>query len=658
MSAPGRPHPVSLALVLVCTLVLLGAAAPAADPQALHEEARAALARHQSERAQALLEQIVEQHDGTAQAVAAAHDLLRLLLERWLRPDASPQETIDAYEALGRGARLILQSRSARLPEAAQLRGAAYRFVADQVKQDHTGWLRFRDPDPAAQRRTERERMRRCAEQFLELLGWLPPGDDNIPDALAVAARCHDNADAWSEGARLHRRILAEFPRHPNAQTSLAALVRGSMAGARYEEAAGLAEQYAARYPRDRESPEMLALAHTLRLGFGHVELARAALDRHERTYRRGRSSQAAEFLRARLERSQDGSEQFALLRTYLEQYAELLAPDERVVAEARLAQLQWRAACKDELHFDLCIRFHIRFNTWFGDPEPVSLAQRLEAAKLMSSRLPELQSSTPSRCTLRRRPVARLVDARDRKLAAAAQRQFEAVRAAAGAIELSELDAERREAVADAGAMAAVYAADLRFEELLATELPAGLRFAFAEPPAGARAPQRSAYLKQMRARESSLRRFETYLARTDALARALEQQYEQVVASGGSVRWTIAALARIAHVSDLRADVMYASDLPEGLVRPADIAVYCDLARAHAEPLYERALAAYARCVELAVATGVFTEFAESCEMALTGRAPAQFPPLSEALGQPGYTASRPDAIGLQSDPGPGFE
>ncbi|MCY1064327.1 hypothetical protein OV090_06125 [Nannocystis sp. RBIL2] len=425
----------------------------------------------------------------------------------------------------------------------------------------------------------------------------------------------------------------------PEERRALAEQVRGAMAVARFEAAAGLAEQYAARFPDDGETPAMLATAHMLRSGLGQDELARAARERLDALHRRGAAARAG-LLRARIEVAPYG-EREPLMQQLLGRYGGALAPGERAVLAAQLGQMQWRDACTAGFELDLCLSISRRFN-WSAcaDCDYVRPLRPGFKRKPSPPRPPP-----PPRCVDRYRPVVRGVHLRERRDADAAQRRF----AAALAEDSIDIAGPDRAAVDDAVVMSAMYAIDARFEELLATDRPRGLKFAFAEPPAGV--PKRRWYFEQLRVRARSIRGMNEYFERIDRAAGELERRYGEIVADERSGKWVIAALARIAQVSDYRADVAYAGELPEGLTHPADVAAYCDLARAYAEPLYERAIAGYERCLEVAAATGVLTEYTQKCEEALTQMAPERFLLRTEAFGA---HPSEPTSIGLQVDPG----
>lgn len=432
----------------------------------------------------------------------------------------------------------------------------------------------------------------------------------------------------------------------PEDRRALAEQVRGAMAVAQFEVAAGLAEQYAARYPEDEETPAMLVTAYTLRSGLGQDELARAVRERLDALDRRGAAARA-ELLRARIEvasyRERESlfsyRERGQLMQQLLGRYGGTLAPGERLVLAALLGQEQWRDACPWGYEFDLCLSISRRAR-WCAHCDDISPRR-----PRLRSKPPPPRPPPPPRCIGRLRPVVRGAHLRERREADAAQRRFAGVLAASS----TDIPGADRAAFDDAVVMSKMYIVDAQFERLLATERPRGLKFAFAEPPAGV--PKRRWYLEQLRARARSIRSVKEYFERTDRAAGELERRYGELVADNRSPRWTVAALARIAQVSDYRADVAYAHELPEGLTHPADVAAYCELARAYAEPLYERAIEDYERCFEVAAATGVHSEWTQGCERALTEMAPERFPEGTEAFGA---HPSEPTAFGLQVDPG----
>lgn len=442
---------------------------------------------------------------------------------------------------------------------------------------------------------------------------------------------------------------------HEDVDTRLLRLIDDSQALARYEEAAELAEQFAARFPRDPRTPGVLAIAYTLRLGLGHEEQARATLAGHDATHRQGPPHLAVAFFRERLARIRYDEERLAQLQVFLARHQKDLERDERLVAEVEIARLQWRQSCYAYLLGDLCLAYNR--GSW----------RRLD--ELGPGYDPDLEESWDERarrkldprhawksCLEGRGSVIPRHGERRKQPGEAAQRRFSAVLAAAERVEaeIPEHESARKRAFMDAVAMAALYAADRRFEEVLALTPPTKLRFAVDAQLRDASDPkQRRAYREQTRARADSLRRVQAYLLRSDALAEAVARQYEAIVADGHSTTWTIAALARLGQLADYRLD-MILYGLAWGVTDPEDRWAACGVAQVRERPLYARSTAAFKRCLELSAASGEFNEFSEICEAALARRERSRYVRLHELVGVAEYTASRPESIGVQEDPG----
>ncbi|MBK7825314.1 hypothetical protein [Nannocystis sp.] len=423
------------------------------------------------------------------------------------------------------------------------------------------------------------------------------------------------------------------------ARRALAELARGHEAVGRYADAADFAEQYAARYPDDMQTPDLLRDAYRIRVGLGQRDQALAVLDRLEARYLRRDPEQAAQIFWRRRDLLRGDHEHREHAIAYLKRHGKSGPQDLLIVASARVGQLQWQAACeKGPLH-DLCISIQ-RPGGKTSDEGPRDRARMLRdrTRHHQRPRPPEpptcKQATTPTLTVYPRNP----------KLAAEARRWLtEALELARRApVAIPADDVPRARAYHDATAMAALHLADAKLEELLALPVPSGLRFA-SEP----------ADRKQQRVREDSLRRLSKYLADTGALAQTLERQYAEIAASRTSPEATIAALTRLGQLAEYRAAALLLAELPAEIDAPPIVAAYCEAMLTQVQPLLAAAVAAHGRCLETSITTGHFTDFSRLSEQTLQTLDRRGWPELVEIFGTAQYTESRPETIGVVETP-----
>lgn len=450
------------------------------------------------------------------------------------------------------------------------------------------------------------------AEPSIADAGSCPAAPSGEPAALMTAAECLAGTGEWTAAARLYARVADEHPTHALGERALRALIDGSMATARWEEAARAAEQFAGRYPDRVETPELLVEAAWLRVGLGQRAAAEADFERHEQLLgRKDPGSAAAVFWSRRVLLGSD-DERIEHAEEYLRRYGTLVDLDRRIVAEASLGQIEWRRACGAGMMADACMTIH------------------------------RGSVAGPRGCAEAGASVT--VHPRDEQLARAAQRRFAEVLRWADGVEIPEAQPERRVDLAEALAVARMYRADRRLEEFLSIEFPRGLTLTVDEA--------RSDTGGQRKKREASLRRISAFVETSRARALTLEQEYAEL-ARAGDPAWAVAAAGRVALIHERLALGFLRVEVPAGLPE-AGRAGYCEVLAQQAEPLLAIATVAYRRCSELSRAAGRFDEHSRLCEAGLHVRDPRAWPLQREFVGEAGE-AFFPESVGVQGLDGP---
>ncbi len=478
-----------------------------------------------------------------------------------------------------------------------------------------------------------------------------PRQDD--PQSLVDAAMCLAGAGLWGAAAQQYQRVVVEAPQHPLAEASLLRLVKGHQALARFADAAELAELYAARYPKNPATPELLQEAAQLRFGLGQRELAFADLDRIEQLLQRSDPARAAEVYWSRRLLLDREDERVAHARAFLERYGRTAGLDRRVVAELTIAESLWRRACDKGLVDDLCI----------GRQWPRAGSGSKVAGSRMRAAKPRPNWSRPERCGW----DAMRVYPRNKARAAEAQRQLAVVLrlAASGDPRIPEDQPQRRREYEEAVGLATLYVADQRFEQTLEIEVPDGLNFHVDEWRRDSGIPKwERIYREQIKRRDVSLMRFKTYVQSSQELADEAEKQYAQLAWAKRSPRMTIAAMARGGQLAQVRADGLLGIEVPAALVSEEQVEAFCGELRDRATRWSVQASMAYTRCLEFSVLTGEFTNFSRLCEAAMRRLDPRGYPVLgeltsgtnrAETFGGPARPITRMEVIGVQEDPTP---
>jgi len=231
---------------------------------------------------------------------------------------------------------------------------------------------------------------------------------------------------------------------------------------AEYEQAATHFEQFAKQAGEDVRAPEALQNAYLFRLGLGQRDAAKRDLVAYQHLYepdQRDDPEKVAQIFWSQHDLLDSTKDQRKHAIAYLANFEEEGGLDRALVAEAVIAQIDWRRSCPKPLLMDSCI-------------------------SISREAMPSAKPKRPERCGLPSQSIV-TVHRRNSKLAAAAQERFEKIDklAARGKnIDILEGDRPRLERFKAAWAMAIVYRADAQYEEFLALELPDDLDFYFGD--------------------------------------------------------------------------------------------------------------------------------------------------------------------------------
>jgi hypothetical protein len=462
-----------------------------------------------------------------------------------------------------------------------------------------------------------------CAEHFEAVARQLGPEHPRAGEAMYQAARCHEASGAVGP-ALLIDELLAEKHRDATlGRLALAAVGRERLALLQFARAADAFEGYADRYAADKHAPGLLVDAAELRSRLGMYEQAKRDLEQIDRLFSRSAPMIAAEAFWARPEllpvSYANDKARRAHAEEFLKLYGDAGGETRKLLAIARLGEIDWRASCKQK------------------QPGPLGLCV-------------ELRRDQPTLCDAKVTRV--IVYPRDRKLEGAAVAAFERVLAATRRMDPHDLFYEGE--LSDAASMAKVRLADRDLEAFLGVHMPEDLSFTVEEwRRDSSAAGDRARYEKQIRKRDDSTRRFQEFYSEKTKLAGALQKKYESVFNAQQSGAGMFAAAARASLMSLAYADEVMQSnvDLPPG---PDPRQALCEQLEERLAPHISYAMTVLSGCLVRARRSGEFDESARFCEDELQRRMPLAFPPLRELFAEmQALDPGEPETIGVQVEP-----
>jgi hypothetical protein len=410
-------------------------------------------------------------------------------------------------------------------------------------------------------------------------------------EALFNEAVEHERAGELSRAIQLRVDLLDRHGESELAEPTLAALAWSHAALAQYEPSAERYEQYARRYPKSKHAPEALQNAYLFRVGLGQTDAALRDLEDYEKLYERENPELAARIFWSRQTLLDTHKQRREHALAYIQRYGRSGSIDRWLVAEATVAQIDWRSSCAEPLLFDSCISL-------------------------------QGTESSPKRCG---EPGGDLIVAHPRKskLAADAQARFGRIISAIhkNSIKIPEYEYERQASFLDAWAMATVYQADADFEDFLRLEVPAKL--------------------------DPGSVRMQEFVEHELKLATELVERYAGVKQIR-SVRWQTVGMSRVGLLYESFARQLGQAKVPSTVRGDAQVKSHCEQLAAWAQPVRDRAIEAWQYCLARATEYQLVDEYSRLCELRLAELDP-RHPATHELFGEPSHAPTRLRTVGV---------
>ena len=628
-------------------------------PKIMYHRAKLAMIHNRFDDARPLLEELVVKFDGSVYAAWSSEMLLDLLTIKWVDKNATPEETVKASDDLEEWCKKFMELKIWKHPEADQVRDAVPRLLAG------IGWkkgMAYREAGVLyveGKEGGDPEGFSKCAEQFVKVFNDFED-HDRADTLLWNAAECSTAAYQVGQAIRLRKVLLDNFPDSQHARDSLFYLGGAYQAVAYYPDAAQRYEEFAEKYPKDKEAANALQNAYLFRLGLGEEEKAEANLVKYESVYKRKDPQKAAGIFWSRYALLDSEAKKKRLAEDYLKVYGARGGVDRQAVAEAVIGQYLWRASCDEELLYDSCLSIKRK--------RALSASEQIEKRKRLERRLARQKKKKggeeeeddskkykpPARCGSATQGVI-TIHRRSKKKRDAAQARFnKVVKLAKKNPKIPTDDTQRVEAFKNAWAMALVYRADKKYEDYLRLRMPEELSFHVEEWRKDSGIPSwERKYKEQVKAKEDSTKRLGDYFETKMKLGGELQKEYAQVK-NTGSPYWTLAAAARTAMVNQNFADELYRADVPRDTIKTEEMFfAYCDALSDQAQPVQAAALSAFEYCIQRSTEFQFFNDFSRLCEEEMQQRDADKYPATNEVFGESIYTASRISKVEVLTNP-----
>jgi tetratricopeptide (TPR) repeat protein len=489
------------------------------------------------------------------------------------------------------------------------------------------------------------------------------PNDPKIDEIYYNAAVNFERAKLIGSAIKAREILLKTKPDSVLAKKAVYQIGRNFQDVAAYNQAADYYEQFAEKFPGEKEASIALYSASFYRRGLGDNEKAIKDVALYVKNYG-GRhefvdKAATTDFDQGQIyEGQRDNAKLLKHFTDYLKQWGAKGGVDHQIVAHVKIGEILWNQSCQlpDGGINGACIEIkRERAGGAARVAEKQAKAQKgKKKGKLKHADLPpQCGPETKSKIIVHDRGPAKLKEAMGHF--AEALKLFKG-----GAADKSVPGKDETERASRTAAMN-YYASEARFkqgdveyEKFLKLAIPDKLDFSPA-PPGSSPAKEKAAKKKV----EENQKKFKTWLTNKGKQIDTAQKVYQSVIQMK-QAHWVIAAAARIGQLYQDFSGQLYTAPVPKAGSAPAGYPqadfeqffhdAYCDAMVDQAEPLETKAIEGLSTCLNKSTDLSFYDEWSKLCEAELNQLKPVEYPIASEIRAEPGYQASE---VAMDSTP-----
>jgi len=491
-----------------------------------------------------------------------------------------------------------------------------------------------------------------CGISFIAAAETIPDHKDHA-QRLYNAGLCFQNARLIGQAIKAREQLIKDHPKDTLSQRALFQIASGYHQLAYYSEAAKRYEEFAGKFPGEKQALTALGNAYTFRVGLGEFDKAIDDMNSFVKYYGDKKPAETANvvFQMSEVYEKQKKTDELAKhLDAYLKKWGAKGGIDKQILAQFKLGEMAWSKSCPQEGVNGACIK--VDRVTMNGKAKAIYVIN-----KGIKDKKKKLKEKLRTQCGP---PTSSKITVYDRssKLASDAQKRFsevlklwahgDAEKKLSSQVpnpgEAAARDAVMRYAVAGA----AFYQAEQVYEQFLKVKFPPGLDFQ--QPTQWDN--KKVAEAKKKKYEESS-KKFMAYLTDKTKLAERLagpskdKKGMYDFVLDYHVAHWTIAGSARIGQVFADFVNQLYTAEIPKDLKEKDEWGnfpreIFCDALVDKAEPIEFKAVTGYDLCLAAATKESWFNEWSAMCEVELNQMKPSEYPLAAEAKPEPGYVST----------------
>jgi tetratricopeptide (TPR) repeat protein len=488
------------------------------------------------------------------------------------------------------------------------------------------------------------------------------PNYAKLDELYYNAASLYEQAHLIGSAISARELLLKNRPDSTLAKKAIYLIGRNYEAVAWFDKSADNFEQFAERFPGEKDAPIALNTASFFRRGLGENDKSMKDTDLFIKNYggRKEWVDKAAgvAFNEAQIfEQAKDYKNLKQHLLNYLKMWGARGGVDREVVAHVKLGDLAWRDSCPlgDGVNGACVEQQRVRASKATKVAEGDSGKKGKKKRRKKGVDLPkQCGPETKSKIIVHDRKPALTKEAMGHY--AEALKLYRGGAAGKTVPGKDEDEKTQRVALMDFFASSArFHQGEAEYEKLLKMSIPDKLDFSPAPPDASA--AKKKAAEKRI---ADNQKKFKGWLEAKGKQLNLAKTIYQNVIASK-QAHWVIAASARIGQMYQDVSGQLYTAPVPKAGAAPQGYPqdefdqmfhdAYCDAMTDAAEPMETQAVTGLSTCLEASTKLSFYDEWSQLCEAELNQLKPAEYPMASEIRAQPGYVAITMDRAQVQT-------
>lgn len=485
------------------------------------------------------------------------------------------------------------------------------------------------------------------------------PNDPKLDEIYYNAAINFERAKLLGSAIQAREILLKTKPDSTLAKKAIYQIGRNFQDVAAYDKAADYYEQFAEKFPGEKEASTALWSASFFRRGLGENDKAVKDVALYVKDYG-GRhefidKAASADFDQGQIYEAQhDNARLLKHFQDYLKQWGAKGGVDHQIIAHVKIGEILWNQSCPlpDGGINGACIE--VKRERAGGAARVAEKQAKQAKAQKGKKKGKHKGANLPPTCGPETKSKIIVHDRKPGPMKEAMTHFAEALKLFRGGLADKQVPGKDEQERTSRTISMNYFASEARFkqgdveyEKFLKLAIPDKLDFT---PPQPDQSPSKQKAVKKKL--EENQKKFLAWFTNKGKQIDAAQKVYQSVIQMK-QAHWVIAAAARIGQLYQDFSGQLYTAQVPKAGPAPAGYPqdefeqlfhdAYCDAMVDKAEPLESKAIEGLSVCLNKSTDLSFYDEWSQLCEAELNQLKPVEYPIASEIRAQPGYGATQ---------------